>query len=213
MCRRLRLRLTCAFFWLVVIVLFPAMALAGAGETLPQTSSQELIAPPVDLRWPPPKDLLLTTGDLTFKTLDLAFRVEDVQGAVQALAVKETKTEVRIELAGDILFDFDKADIRPAAEPALQQVVDIIKQYAKAKVTIDGYTDAKGADAYNLRLSARRAAAVKSWLVQKGGVDGKRITTKGWGKDKPVAPNTHPDGSDNPAGRQRNRRVEVTVKK
>ena len=69
------------------------------------------------------------------------------------------------------------------------------------------------ADTYNLRLSARRAESVKAWLVQQGGIDGKRMTTKGWGEAKPVAPNTHPDGSDNPEGRQRNRRVELTVKK
>jgi outer membrane protein OmpA-like peptidoglycan-associated protein len=54
---------------------------------------------------------------------------------------------------------------------------------------------------------------VKSWLVQKGGVNGKQIKTKGWGKANPVAPNTNPDGSDNPDGRQKNRRVEITVKK
>jgi outer membrane protein OmpA-like peptidoglycan-associated protein len=53
---------------------------------------------------------------------------------------------------------------------------------------------------------------VKGWLVQKAGVDGKRIKTKGWCKAKPVAPNTSPNGSDNPEGRQKNRRVEITVK-
>jgi outer membrane protein OmpA-like peptidoglycan-associated protein len=82
-----------------------------------------------------------------------------------------------------------------------------------SRISIDGYTDAKGLDAYNLQLSEKRATAVKSWLVQKGSVDAKRIKTKGWGKANPVASNTHPDGSDNPEGRQKNRRVEITVKK
>ena len=59
----------------------------------------------------------------------------------------------------------------------------------------------------------KRAAAVKSWLVQKGSVNGKQIKTKGWGKANAVAPNINPDGSDNPDGRQKNRRVEITVKK
>jgi outer membrane protein OmpA-like peptidoglycan-associated protein len=127
--------------------------------------------------------------------------------------IRETKTEVRLELPGDVLFDFDKWDIRPDAESTLRQVADIIKHHPNAKVTIAGYTDAKGADAYNLRLSEQRAAAVKAWLAQHGEVNGKRITTKGWGEAKPIAPNTHPDGSDNPEGRQKNRRVEVTVKK
>jgi outer membrane protein OmpA-like peptidoglycan-associated protein len=161
----------------------------------------------------PPQDVRLQAVDLRFRMVDLIFRVEDVKGAAQALAVKETQTEVKIALAGDVLFDFDKAEIRTAAEPSLQQVVGILKQYPKARVSIDGYTDAKGTEAYNQPLSEKRAAAVKSWLVQKGGVDGQRVKTKGWGKANPVAPNTNTDGSDNPEGRQQNRRVEITVKK
>jgi outer membrane protein OmpA-like peptidoglycan-associated protein len=127
--------------------------------------------------------------------------------------IRETKTEVLIELPGDVLFDFDKRDIRPDAESTLRQVAGIIKHYPKAKVTIAGHTDAKGADAYNLRLSEQRASAVKAWLAQHGEVDGNQMATKGWGEAKPVALNTHPDGNDNPEGRQKNRRVEVTVKK
>jgi outer membrane protein OmpA-like peptidoglycan-associated protein len=182
----------------VITVLVPALGFPGAAETLPQS---------------PPQDLRFLSLDLTFHTLDLRSRVEDVKGAAQALAMKETPTEIKIELSGDILFDFDKADIRVAAEPALQRVVEVIRQYPKAGISIDGYTDAKGADAYNLQLSEKRARSVKSWLVQKGGVDAKRIKTKGWGKAKPVASNANPDGSDNPEGRQKNRRVEIIVKK
>jgi outer membrane protein OmpA-like peptidoglycan-associated protein len=129
------------------------------------------------------------------------------------MQIHETKTEVRIELPGDVLFDFDKWDLRPDAESTLRQVADIIKHYPNAKVTIAGYTDAKGADTYNLRLSGQRASAVKAWLVRHGEVNGKQMTTKGWGEAKPVASNTHSDGSDNPEGRQKNRRVEVTVEK
>jgi outer membrane protein OmpA-like peptidoglycan-associated protein len=172
MSRSRHLRLGLPILWLVISVQLPATGFAGAAETLPQISPQALVSPPVDLRVPPPMDL-------KFQTMDLHFRVEDVKGAVQALEIKETKTEVKIELAGDVLFDFDKADIRPEAKPALQRVGEIIKQYPRASVSIDGYTDAKGAHAYNLRLSDRRAAAVKSCLVQKGGMDGKRIKTKG----------------------------------
>jgi outer membrane protein OmpA-like peptidoglycan-associated protein len=112
-----------------------------------------------------------------------------------------------------VLFDFDQWELRPDAEPTLRQVAEIIQRYPKAKIMIAGYTDAKGADTYNLQLSERRATSVKTWLVQQCGVNGQRMTTKGWGEAKPVAPNTHPDGSDNPEGRQRNRRVELTVKK
>jgi len=147
------------------------------------------------------------------RTLDLKFQIEDLEGAAKDIEVKETETEIKIELSGDILFDFDKWNIRPAAEPVLTQVAEVIKQYPNAAVLIEGYTDSKGSDSYNLKLSQNRAASVKDWLVKKGGVGNKKITTKGWGEAKPVAPNENEDGSDNPEGRQKNRRVEITVKK
>ena len=192
--------------WLVSAALVEASGSAWAAETVVPNACARA---GVTARGPAGA----TPLDLKFQTMDLQFSVEDVKGAVQALAVKETPTEVKIELAGDVLFDFDKSDIRSEAEAALQRVVELIKQYPRSSVSIDGYTDGKGADAYNLRLSDKRAAAVKNWLVHQGGIDGKRIKTKGWGQVNPVAPNTNPDGSDNPAGRQKNRRVEITVKK
>jgi outer membrane protein OmpA-like peptidoglycan-associated protein len=76
--------------------------------------------------------------------------------------VRETAKAVQIELPGDVLFDFDKWEIRPDAEPTLRQVAKIIQQYPRAKVAIAGHTDAKGADDYNLRLSEQRAASVKA---------------------------------------------------
>jgi outer membrane protein OmpA-like peptidoglycan-associated protein len=154
-----------------------------------------------------------TILDLKFQTLDLKFQVEDLKGATQELQVKETETEVKIELSGDVLFDFDKWDIRKEAEPVLENVAGIIKEYPNASVLIEGYTDSKGSDSYNLRLSQKRADSVKNWLVKKGGINGKNISTKGGGESNPVAPNENPDGSDNPEGRQKNRRVEITVKK
>jgi len=151
--------------------------------------------------------------DLIGRTLDLTFPVEDLKGAVQGLEIKETAIEVKIELSGDILFDFDQWSIRPEATPTLTRVAEVVKQYPKGRVMIEGYTDAKGTETYNLPLSQKRADSVKAWLVKDGGIDGAKLTTKGWGKAKPVASNTNPDGSDNPNGRQKNRRVEVTVRK
>jgi outer membrane protein OmpA-like peptidoglycan-associated protein len=208
-----RIRVAPRVCGLLVGLLCPAVSFAGTGETLPQAAPQGLTSSPTDLYVPPPLAIQSQTLGLHVQTMDLQMRVEDVKGAVQALAMRETKTEVKIELAGDVLFDFDKADIRPQAEPALQRVQEIIAQHPKARIVIDGYTDGKGDDTYNRRLSDKRAAAVKTWLVQEAGVEGKRIQTKGWGKANPVAPNTNPDGSDNPEGRQKNRRVEITVKK
>jgi len=104
------------------------------------------------------------TGDirlLDFPIRDLLFRVEDLAGRVQTLQVRETATETRIELPADILFDFDKADIRPEAAAALKQAAELIRQGAKGTIRIEGHTDAKGAPAYNARLSQRRAASVE----------------------------------------------------
>ncbi len=76
---------------------------------------------------------------------------------------------------------------------------------------IEGHTDGKGTHPYNMKLSENRADAVKNWLVQNASISGSRITTQGWGETKPVAPNKKPDGSDDPEGRQKNRRVEIVL--
>ena len=140
----------------------------------------------------------------------LAARVDPVQAALKDLGATVTSKEIKIDLAADVLFDFDKADLRTEAGPALEKVAAVLKAYPKAAVAIDGHTDAKGAELYNLKLSERRADAVRRWLASRN-LD-VRISARGWGKAKPVAPNAKPDGSDDPAGRQKNRRVEITVK-
>ncbi|HEV8714830.1 MAG TPA: OmpA family protein [Candidatus Binatia bacterium] len=148
-----------------------------------------------------------------FTVHDLVFKVVDIGGAVRDLEVKESATEVRIELAADVLFDFDKADLRPEAQQTLQQAAEIIRDKTKGEVSIVGHTDAKGDDAYNMKLSDRRATSVKNWFAKNGNLGNRRMTTAGKGETEPVAPNTNPDGSDNPEGRQKNRRVEITIKK
>lgn len=148
-----------------------------------------------------------------FKVLDLIFRVEDVGGRVEDLVVKESDTEVRVELAADVLFDFDKADLLPKAEETLTRAADFVKQRSKGGVIrIEGHTDAKGSASYNKKLSLGRAGSVKKWF-EAHGLSGMRFLSEGFGAEKPVAPNTKPDGSDDPAGRQKNRRVEIVIKK
>jgi outer membrane protein OmpA-like peptidoglycan-associated protein len=151
--------------------------------------------------------------DLQGKVIDLKERVESTGGKQVGLEMKETAEEVRIDLAADVLFDFDKADIRPEASAALKEVADVIRKQAKGGVIIVGHTDAKGGDAYNQTLSQRRANSVRDWLTKDAGLSGVRFETSGVGARKPVASNTKPDGSDDPEGRQKNRRVEITVRK
>lgn len=133
--------------------------------------------------------------------------VQETRRAMQALGARESATEVVVELPADVLFDFDKADIRPDAAGALAQLATVLRGYPNGKARLEGHTDAKGDDAYNQRLSERRAAAVERWLVDREGIDGGRLATRGWGESRPVASN------DTDAGRQKNRRVEVIIRK
>lgn len=119
--------------------------------------------------------------------------------------------EVRIALSADVLFDFDKATLGPEAAPALQKVADVLKQYPKASARVEGHTDGKGDAAYNQKLSERRAETVRKWLAGHGVT--MKLASKGWGKTKPVAPNTRPDGKDDPEGRKKNRRVEIAFER
>ncbi len=173
-------------------------------------------------------DLSGRITDLKFIVVDLAGKNEaiggaaagtggkavDLSGGVKDLQVKETATEIRIELSANVLFDFDKATIKPEAAAALHTVAGIIRDKGKGRsVRIDGHTDGKGTPSYNQKLSERRAESVKQWLAQKEGLGHVKMTTQGFGATKPVAPNTKPDGSDDPAGRQKNRRVEIVLAK
>jgi len=152
--------------------------------------------------------------DLTFRITDLAGNpVSEVAGTVQDLQVKEIGNEVRIDLNADVLFDFDKSDILPKAEETLSKAAGMIKDRAKGTVQVNGHTDSKGGDAYNMRLSEKRANAVRDWFRTKGGLANVTFATKGFGATQPVAPNSRPDGSDDPEGRQKNRRVEIIMTK
>lgn len=134
-----------------------------------------------------------------------------IKSVLQDLKAKVTEHEIKIDLDADVLFDFDKYSLRAAAADSLREVGEVTKSYGKSPVLIEGHTDGKGTHPYNIKLSENRAASVKKWLVENAGVSGSRITTRGWGETKPVAPNKNSDGSDNPAGRQKNRRVEITI--
>ena len=169
-------------------------------------------AHPLDLGYAT-QDLKFTVIDLVGKTQDLKFTLIDLAGKTQDLQVKETATEIRIALAADVLFDFDKSTIRPAAADALKKVASMIRDHPGVTVLIEGHTDGKGSDAYNQPLSEQRATSMRDWLLAKEGLKGVKFATKGFGSKQPVAPNAKPDGSDDPDGRQKNRRVEIVIAK
>ena len=118
-----------------------------------------------------------------------------------------------MNLSGDVLFDYDKAELKPASEEALKKVAVVLSQFPESKVTVEGYTDSRGGPVANKQLAEARAQAVKDWLVKNGNVPAANISAKGLGEQSPVAENTNPDGSDNPVGRALNRRVSIVVEK
>ena len=194
------MRLSFAARLLAALALVAASGVPAAAQQAISGHSGNLANTVTNLVWPAPTDLV--------------FKVDDLAGKTKDLEVKETKTEIHIDLAADVLFDFDKSTLRPTARDALHQAASIIRDNAKGTtVRIDGYTDSKGSDPYNQRLSDRRAESVRNWFATKEGLKDVNFATKGYGAKNPVAPNTKPDGSDDPDGRQKNRRVEITVKK
>ena len=111
-----------------------------------------------------------------------------------------------------INFDFDKYNLRPDSIPILQKDVANLKAYTQKNknIRVIGHTDAKGSDAYNQKLSERRAKAVVDYFISQG-IDPNRISSEGRGESEPIAPNTI-DGKDNPAGRAENRRMELRIR-
>lgn len=125
------------------------------------------------------------------------------------LGAQTTTRGLVVALPTDVLFDFDAAEIRPNAAPTLDKLATLARNQ-QGPIQIDGHSDGKGDDAYNLALSKRRADAVVAALASRG-VDAARLRANGLGETKPVAPNALPDGRDSPEGRQRNRRVDVVL--
>ena len=160
------------------------------------------------------RDLVLTPRNLVYAPRDLVLAPREIVFKVEGLyRIVETKKDIAIELPADILFDFDKSNFQPSAAYALKDAALILRQQAKGTVRIEGYTDAKGAPDYNEKLSTARAKSVEQWLVEQGGLTKMRFASKGFGAAKPVAPSSHPDGTDNPEGRQLNRRVVIVFSK
>lgn len=132
----------------------------------------------------------------------------------QAKEIKETLPGAEVERVGEgikvtmkenmVNFGFDSSELTSAAKMNLDKLAEVLKNNMDTNINIYGHTDSKGTDAYNLSLSERRAAAVKSYLISQG-VSATRMMTMGVGEKEPVASNT------TDAGRAENRRVEFAI--
>ena len=129
--------------------------------------------------------------------------VAAIEPTPEPVAVEEPVELVRVEL--DVKFDFDKAQVKPESYGDIKNLADFMNQYPQTTTVVEGHTDSKGSDAYNQKLSERRASAVRDVLVNQYGVDAARVNAAGYGESRPVADNA------TDAGRAVNRRVEAEV--
>ncbi|MDZ7790019.1 MAG: OmpA family protein [Xanthomonadales bacterium] len=112
--------------------------------------------------------------------------------------------EIILNMPGNVTFDFDSASLRAEFNDVLESVALVLDEYEKTVLIIDGHTDSTGSRSYNMELSRRRAESVGDYLITQG-VEPVRLATYGYGPEYPVASN------DTEAGREANRRVELTL--
>ena len=130
--------------------------------------------------------------------------MREVLAKSEAAAVTREGNLLSVTFKGDVTFDTNSAELRPGLYNEINRVAGVLNQYTDTLIRVEGHTDSKGSDEYNMDLSKRRANNVKTLLVMRG-VAENRIEVVGYGKTMPVATN------DTEAGRQKNRRVEIRI--
>lgn len=130
-------------------------------------------------------------------------RAKRLEQELTELKAKQTERGLVLTL-GDVLFEYDKADLKAGALRNLYQLVTFLRENPNRNLLIEGHTDSIGSDSYNLDLSQRRSEAVQTFLLQNG-ISAERIIARGYGEAYPIASN------NTEAGRQQNRRVEVVI--
>lgn len=142
--------------------------------------------------------------------LDKDDQCPDVAGTEANNGCPEVTVEVINELneySKTILFDLNKSSIRKDSYDAIDAIAEIMNEYPHTVFHIEGHTDSSGRDAYNMKLSKERAASVRQYLMDKEDISADRVTSEGYGEEQPIATNK------TEAGRQQNRRVEVSLEK
>jgi outer membrane protein OmpA-like peptidoglycan-associated protein len=129
---------------------------------------------------------------------------------LDTLLVLDRLEKNKIFVLNNIYFELDKSDIKPESAIELNKLVDVLNDNPEIKIEMSSHTDSIASNDYNLGLSQRRAESTVRYLVNKG-IAQERLVAKGYGESKPIARNSNRDGSDNPEGRQRNRRTEFKI--
>jgi len=131
-------------------------------------------------------------------------RAQQLEQELAALHARDTDRGLVMTLQEGVLFEFNRADLKPGAMRNLSPLVTFLREHPDRTLLIEGHTDSIGSESYNLDLSRSRAAAVQSFLAFNG-ISSDRIVARGYGKSYPVTSN------DTEAGRQQNRRVEIVI--
>ncbi|RNI34885.1 OmpA family protein [Hanamia caeni] len=135
---------------------------------------------------------------------DMDKQAEEIQDQIPGAKVERIDEGIKVEFNEKILFAFSKSDLSDSAKMNLDKLATALKNYPNTNIEIQGHTDSRGTEEYNMGLSLRRANAVRDYLVSQG-IDGSRMTVKGYGESAPAYSN------DTPEGMAQNRRVEFLI--
>lgn len=196
-----------------VAVLVAGYALAACGAPASEEASTNQVRSDLESTATPAANsgVLVVDRPLSGAGSRLTGQVSALTGDISDLTIRVTDTSTIVELPTDTLFEFDKATLTRQAAEQLNKTADLIRRAPGGAITIAGHTDSMGAADYNVELSRRRAEAVAVWFRSQPGVRKRDYRIMAIGEAQPIAPNTRPDGADNPEGRARNRRVEVII--
>jgi outer membrane protein OmpA-like peptidoglycan-associated protein len=135
---------------------------------------------------------------------DMDKQAEQIKNDIPGAKVERVEEGIKVEFNEKILFEFSKSDLGDSAKKNLNSLVTVLNNYPNTNIEIQGHTDSRGTDDYNMGLSVRRATAVRDYLRQNG-IIATRMTTKGFGESAPAYSN------DTQEGMAQNRRVEFLI--
>lgn len=213
-------RITLVFAWLSIsIPVIDCMSEESHGwdegaplpsEAVKATSEIRFLTTSLDTGY---QEITLSGSGIDTVQRTLETDLKRLQEQSKGIRIEDERLKLRIIFESDLLFDFDKATIRSDAEATLSALVPVLKGFQNRLIKVVGHTDSKGSDSYNQTLSKKRADSVRGWLLARSELRDFRFEALGRGETQPIASNSLPDGVDDPAGRQKNRRVEIEIPK
>jgi outer membrane protein OmpA-like peptidoglycan-associated protein len=173
-----------------------------------KTLSEKLIKDNLDLK----KQLAILNAKLEGILERMDYQPEAGKVEMESSSTMKNLQEGKRLVLRNIFFDYNQATLRSRSRHELNKLYNFMKDNPSVSIEVSGHTDSRGNDDYNMRLSKDRAQSVVDYLVRNG-ISSSRLTAKGYGETRPIARNENADLSDNPVGRQLNRRIEISLPK